>query len=208
MRIQNISLLGLLAMMTCAAIGVSHAITSYRLRRANAELATLRQRLELISVVDTHLIAARRLPSSDPNVQRWTVRVPSTNSKCLYANWGSKPLSDIRDLHSKSIHLFQLAPDPSTHETAIVVRVERNPGDSKRGTVTFEIGTGTSVIAIDHDITSLLMGEVPCSSSSIGDSPTTRPTDSLITLLEIESNQNPKSAFCLWLDQSVAPQIK
>lgn len=105
MRIHHISLLGLLAMMTCAALGVSHVITSYRLWRANAELAALRQRLELISVDDTHLIAARRLPSSDPNVQRWAVRFPGTSSKCLYANWGSKPLSDIRDTHSKSTRI-------------------------------------------------------------------------------------------------------
>ncbi len=208
MRIHNISLIGLLAMMTCAGLGVSHVITSYRLWRANAELAHLRQRLELISVEDTHQIAARRLPSTDPNVRRWTVRIPDVNSKRLYASWGSKPLADIRDIQSTTVRAFQIVSDPTTHESMIVLRVERNPHEVKRGTITLETGTGKSVIAIDHEITSLLMGEIPCSSKAIGDKPTIRPADSPIILLEIESNQNPKSAFCLWLDQRMEMENK
>jgi len=95
MRIHNVSLIGLLAMMTCAALGVSHVITSNRLWRANTELAILRQRLELIPVENAHYIAARQLPSSDPHVRRWSVRVPADNSKVLYAIWGMKSISDL-----------------------------------------------------------------------------------------------------------------
>lgn len=208
MRIKQISLLGLLAIMTCAALGVSHVITSYRLWRANTELATLRQRLELIPVEDTRQIAARQLPSSDPHVRRWTVRVPNAGSKLLYANWGTKPLAEIRDLHASSTQAFRLVPDPSTLEETIVFRVEPNPTNPKHGEVTFEVGARKSVVAIDQEITSLLTGETPCSTASIGEKPSIRPADSPMTLLEIESNQTPKIGFRLWLDQPASQHLK
>lgn len=205
-RTQQISLLGLLAIMTCVALGISHVITSYRLWLANTELATLRQRLELIPVEDTRSIAARQLPSSDPHVRRWTVRVPNAGSKFLYANWGTKPLAEIRDLHASSTQTFRLVPDPSTHEATIVFRVETNPAN--HGAVIFEVGATKSVVAIDQEITSLLTGETPCTSASIGEKPSMRPAESTITLLEIESNQTPKVGFCLWLDQPGVQQTK
>ena len=205
MRIQNISLLGLLAIVACAAIGVSHTITSLRLWRANAELALLRQRLELLSVNDTDQIAARRLPSSDPNVQRWAVRIPDASSNLLYVNWGAIPLSEIRDIHSKSTRAFQLAPDPSTHESVIVVRAERNANDPERGLLKIETGGNVSVIVIPPETTSLLMGDLARMSEAIGDTPVARLATSSITLFATESNGTPKSAFCLWLDTPRKP---
>lgn len=207
-RTQQISLLGLLAIMTCVALGISHVITSYRLWLANTELATLRQRLELIPVEDTRSIAARQLPSSDPHVRRWTVRVPNAGSKLLYANWGTKPLAEIRDIHASTTQTFRLVPDPSTHEATIVFRVEMNPTSPKHGAVTFEVGDSKSVFAIDQEVMSLLTGEMACSSASIGEKPSLRPEDSPIVLLEIESNQTPKIGFCLWLDQPAAQHLK
>lgn len=208
MRIKQISLLGLLAITTCAALGISHIITSYRLWRANTELTILRQRLELIPVEDPRQIAARQLPSPDPHVRRWSVRVPNAGSQVLYANWGTKPLAEIRDLHASSTHAFTLVPDPSTHEATIVLRVEMNPTSPQNSTVTFEVGDSKSVFAIDQEVTSLLTGETACSSSSIGEKPSLRPADSPMTLLEIESNQTPKIGFCLWLDQPAAQHLK
>ncbi len=208
MRIKQISLLGLLAITTCAALSISHGITSYRLWRANTELTTLRQRLELIPVEDPRQIAARQLPSSDPHVRRWAVRIPSAGSKVLYANWGTKPLAEIRDLHANTTHAFSLVPNTSTHEATIVLRVETNPTDPKHGTVTFEVGDSKSAVAIDQEITSLLTGETACSSASIGEKPSLRPADSPMTLLEIESNQTPKIGFCLWLDRPVTQNVK
>ena len=70
MRIRNISLLGLLAIVSCAAIAISIVITSFGLSGTDRELASLRQRLELIPVNDPEQIAARRLPSSDEYVHR------------------------------------------------------------------------------------------------------------------------------------------
>ncbi len=208
MRIKQISLLGLLAIMTCVALGISHVITSYRLRRANAELAALRQRLELIPVEDTRQIAARQLPSSDLHVRRWAIRVPADNPMALYANWGMKSASDLRDVRSQSTRTFRLVPDPATHEATIVFRVETNPTDRQHGAVTFESGASKSVIAIDQEIISLLTGETPSVSMSIGEKPTARHADSPMTLLEIETNQDPKIGFCLWLDQPSVQQAK
>jgi hypothetical protein len=208
MRIKQISLLGLLAITTCVALSISHSITSYRLWHANKELTTLRQRLELIPIEDVRQIAARQLPSSDPRVRRWAVRIPITGSKVLYANWGTIPLAEIRDLRANSTHAFSLVPDPSTHEATIVLRVETNATNPKHGTVTFEVGDSKSVVAIDQEITSLLTGETACSSASIGEKPALRPADSPMTLLEIESNQTPKIGFCLWLDQPVTQNVK
>ncbi len=204
MRNQNISLLGLLAIVACAAIGVSHAITSFRLSRANNELATLRQRLELIPVADPDLIAARRLPSTDENIHRWAVRLPNANSKVLYANWGSSPTSDLQDIKAKSVRMFQLAPDPATREALIQFTVSRNPNDPKWGSLKIETGD-VSIIAIGPEITSLLMGKTPCRSEAIGDTAVTRPASSPITLFTTESNSSPKTAFCLWMDQPPPP---
>jgi hypothetical protein len=134
--------------------------------------------------------------------------VPNAGSKLLYANWGTKPLAEIRDLHASSTQTFRLVPDPSTHEATIVFRVEMNPTSPKHGAVTFEVGDCKSVFAIDQEVTSLLTGEIACSSSSIGEKPSLRPADSPIVLLEIESNQTPKIGFCLWLDQPGVQQTK
>ena len=67
MRKTNISLLGFLAVVACVAIGISHALTTFQLYRANTELyradtelATLHQRLDLIPVDDSSHVAARR----------------------------------------------------------------------------------------------------------------------------------------------------
>lgn len=127
----------------------------------------MRQRLELIPAEDARQIAARQLPSSDPHVRRWAVRIPIAGSKVLYANWGTKPLAEIRDLHANTTHTFSLVSDTSTHEATIVLRVETPPTNAKHGTVTFEVGDSKSVVAIDHEITSLLTGETACSSASI-----------------------------------------
>lgn len=205
MRIRNFSLLGLLTIVACAGIGASHVITSIQLSRANKELAALRKRLELIPVDSADQIAARRLPSSDENVRRWAVRLPQASSKVLYANWGTSSLADIRDINSSSTRVFRLVPDPATQEAAILFRVERNPNDLKWGVLKIEAGNSTSVIAINPEITSLLMGETPCQSEAIGDIPVTRLAVSPITLFATESSGNPKSAFCLWLDQSPRP---
>jgi hypothetical protein len=70
MRVRNVSLLGLLAIIACVALGISHVITSVRLARVNSELSTLRKRLELIGVADTEHIAARQLPSSNQHTLR------------------------------------------------------------------------------------------------------------------------------------------
>ena len=204
MRNQNISLLGLLAIVACAAIGVSHAITSFRLSRVNNELATLRQRLELIPVADPDFIAARRLPSTDENIHRWAVRLPNTNSKVLYANWGSSPTSDLQDIKAKSARIFQLAPDLATREAMIRFTVSRNPNDPQWGSLKIESGD-VSIIAIGPEVTSLLMGDTPCRSEAIGDNATTRPASSPITLFAAESSSNPKTAFCLWIDQPPPP---
>jgi hypothetical protein len=205
MRVRNISLFGLLAFVTCAAIGISHAITSLRLVRANAELAALRKRLELIEVKDTDHIAARRLPSAEKNVHRWAIRLPDAKSKLLYANWGSSQLSGIRDITAKSARVFELDVDSDTHEATIAIRANRNPNDPKWGTLHVEHGGGSSVIAIDPQTTSLLMGDMPSRSEAIGDSPTTRTAASPITLFAIESTGDPKFAFCLWLDKRNEP---
>lgn len=204
MQTRNISLLGLLAFATCAAIGISHVITSLRLARANAELAALRQRLELIEVKDTDRIAARRLPSTEENVHRWAIRLPDSKSKRLYANWGAQ-LTGIRDIHAKSVSVFKLEVDPDTLEATIVIRAKRNPIDPKWGSLEVEHGNDVSIIAIDPQTTSLLMGDVPSSSEGIGDSPVTRAAASPMTLIETESNGDPKIAFCLWLDEPNGP---
>ncbi len=202
MRTQNISLLGLLAMVACAAIGISHAITSFRLSSATAELTALRQRLELLPVESPDLVVLRQLPSTDDNTRRWAVRIPENATKILYANWGSSSLSEIQDVNHDSTKTFQLTPDPITREAMVRFTVQRNPKDPKWGALTIESGD-VSVIAIDAKITSLLMGETPSRSEAVGDKAVTRLASSPITIFATDSSSNPKAAFCLWLD---APQ--
>ena len=200
--IHNISLRELLVFLTCFAIGISHALTSFRLTRANAELGSLRQRLELIHVDDTNQIAARRLPSSDKHTRRWVIRIPDTVEKQLYANWGSSAISAIRDTTSRTTHAFQLKADPATREASISLRVERDETAPNRGTLKIEAGGNTSVITIDAELASLLIGETACSSEEIGDKPVTRHASSAITLFAAETTGNSPISFCLWLDKS------
>lgn len=205
MRLHNISLLGMIAIVTCAAIGISHVITSIRLSRVSAELAALRTRLELIPVEDTDCIAARRLPSTDENVQKWAIRVPKMASIVLYANWGPTLLKDVRDPNARNVRTFKLSPDVVTHESTVTLRVERNLHDSKWGVIRIEHSGNSSSIAIDQTTTSLLTGSTPHWSEAIGDSPATRPLQSSITLFGIESTTSPTASFCLWLEGSQIP---
>lgn len=201
MRLRHLSLLGLFAIMTCAAIGASHVVTSLRLERANAELAALRKRLELMEVSEPDQVAARRLPSAEKNVRRWAIRLPDAKSKRLYANWGPAQLAEIRDITAKSARVFELVVDSDTHEATIELRADRNADDPKRGVLRVEHGGGASIIAIDAPTTSLLMGDAPSSSEAIGDSPTIRSAASPITLFATEATGEPKVSFCLWIDR-------
>lgn len=201
-QIRNISLRELLVCVTCFAIGTSHAITSLRLSRANSELGALRERLELIPADDTNQIAARRLPSSDKHTRRWVIRIPDTVEKQLYANWGSSTISDIRDTKSRTTHAFQLKADPATREVSLSLRVERNETAPNRGTLKIEAGGNTSVITIDAELASLLIGETACSSEEIGDKPVTRHASSAITFVATETTGDSPISFCLWLDNS------
>jgi len=204
MRTQNISLPGLLAIVACAAIGISHAITSFRLSRANTELAALRQRLELIPVENLDLVAARQLPSTDENTHRWAIRIPGGATKVLCANWGSSSLSEIQDVKHNSTRTFQLTPDATTREATIRFTVQRNPNDPEWGSLTIDTGDVT-MIAIDPELTSLLMGETQSRTEAIGDSAVTRLASSPITIFATESIGNQKASFCLWLDDPQPP---
>jgi len=205
MRFRQISLLGLLSIAACVAIAISHVITSLRLSRANAELAGLRQRLELIQVDDTTQIAVRRLPSSDEHVRRWAIRVPGGESRVLAANWGASPLADVQDIEAKSVRTFKLDLDPATNEEMVLFRVQRNENDPAWGILKFHIGGNHSTIAISPEITALLMGETPARSEAVGDKPVARSLNSSITLYGIEATGTEKSSFCLWLAQLPPP---
>ena len=199
--VRNISLRELLVCVTCFAIGSSHVVTSLRLSRANAELAALRQRLELIPVDDTNHLAARRLPSSDKQTRLWTIRVPSTVEKQLYVNWGSGSIADIRDRSSPTARTFPLRPDPATHETSIAFHVERNEAAPSRGTLKIELSGNTQIIAINAELASLLLGETASGSEEIGDKPVARHASSAVTLFATEATGGPPVSFCLWLDE-------
>jgi hypothetical protein len=200
MQIQKISLVGLIAIITCVALGISHTLTSLRLLRANIELLALRKRLEMIPVNDPDQIAARRLPSSDNHVRRWAIRVPPNVAKTLYANWGESALTNIQNTDSKSAHKFQLKPDPATNESLISLRVERNGADPARGTLKIESGENVSIIAIDSKTTSLLMGEIPCRSEAVGDNAVVRSAGSPVILFATEATENNSASFSLWLE--------
>lgn len=208
MKIQhrNLSLLGLLAWVTCFALGTSHVITSLRLSRANAELGSLRRRLELISVEDTNQIAARRLPSSDNQTKRWVIRIPNAMEKRVYANWGSSSITELRDIKSRTTHAFPLKTDPVTHEASLALHVERSGTDQKVGTLKIEVAGNTTMIAIDADLAALLLRETACSSEEIGDKPVTRNASSAITLFATETTGNSPLSFCLWLDK-LPPEV-
>ncbi|MFO0818491.1 MAG: hypothetical protein U1A77_11155 [Pirellulales bacterium] len=199
--VRNVSLRELLVCVTCFAIGSSHVITSLRLSRANAELAALRQRLELIPVDDTNHLAARRLPSSDKQTKRWTIRIPSTVEKQLYVNWGSGSIAAIRDPRSPTVRSFPLKPDPATHETSIAIRVELNEAAPSRGTLKIELPGNTQIIAIDAELASLLLGRTASGSEEIGDKPVVRQASSAITLFATEAKGGSPFSFCIWLDQ-------
>lgn len=205
MRTRNISLLGLLAIVTCVAIGISHVITSIRLARVNSELSALRRRLELIDVADTDQIAARRLPSADQHTHRWVVRVPNATSKRLYANWGAAPLRDLRDVDASGVRVFRLVPDTDTLESFVALRFKRNPRDRAWGAVVIEIDGKVSDITINPELTSLVIGDTPSKTTTVADSPTIRAASSTITLFASESTSVPKVAFCLWLGAPTAP---
>ncbi len=204
MRIWNVSLIGILAIVACAALGLSHAITSFRLSRANTELAALRQRLELIPVEDPDFIAARQLPSTDENTHRWAVRIPGSATKVLCANWGSSRLSEMQDVNHGSTRIFKLETDPTTRETTIRLTIQRNPSAPKWGSITIDTGDVT-MVAISPELTSLLMGETPSKSEAIGDNAVTRLASSPITIFATESSGNPQASFCLWLDDPPPP---
>lgn len=198
MKNRSISLLTLLAWVAFSALATSHAITAWRLVRANRELAALRNRLELIPVNDPELIGARRLPSTDKNVRRWAVRLTDAKSQVLHVSWGSAPLAEIRGPQGDSVRRFPLNPDPATHEAAIEITVQRNTTDPRWGAITIDTGD-KSIIAINPEITSLLMGEVPSNAEAVGDLPIIATAISPITLWAVEANGNPKVAFCLWI---------
>ena len=198
MRKTNISLLGLLAIVACAAIAVSHAITSFRLSRANTELATLRQRLELIPVDSPGVVAVRQLPSTDERTRRWAVRIPDATNKVLCVNWGSSSLVETQNVNSASTRTFEISPDPTTRESAIQFTVQRNPNDPNWGSITIDTGN-ISMISVTPEITSLLLGETPSRSEAIGDTAVTRSARSPVTVFAIESNSKTES-FSLWLD--------
>ena len=202
MRTRNVSLLGLLAIVSCFAIGISHVITSIRLVRANDELTGLRQRLELIDVDDTDQIAARRLPTSEQFVNRWAVRLPDPKNKRLYANWGTAPLTELCDLDAAGLRTFDLAPNSDTHETFVQMRFVRNPNDPKWGSVVIEIDGSTSHITVNPEIVSLLVGNVPTKTISVSDSPTIRSSTSPLTLYSVESTSGDETALCLWIDSA------
>ncbi len=205
MRRHNISLLGLLAIVTCFAIGISHVITSLRLARSNAELAALRKRLELIDVDDTNQIAARRLPTSEQFVHRWTVRLPNPKEKRLYANWGTTSLGDLCDPNASGLHAFDLAPNPDTHETFVQLRFVRNPNDPSWGSVVIEIDGKTSHITVNPEVVSLLMGDTPKRITSVSNSPTIRSAMEPLTLYSVESTSGVTNALCLWIDNAKPP---
>lgn len=200
MRNFKVSLLGLLLIVSCFAIGISHIITSFQLERSNTELAALRKRLELIDVQDTHQIAARRLPTSQEFVNRWAVRLPNPKEKRLYANWGTVPLAELCHLKASGLRSFELVPDPDTHETFVQLRFARNPNDTNWGSVVIDIDGKTSHITVNPKITSLLMGDTPAKSISISDSPTIRAAASALTLYSMESSTGDVTSFCLWID--------
>ncbi len=196
------SLLGLLAILTCFAIGISHVITSFRLARSNAELTTLRDRLALIDVDDTDQIAARRLPTSEQFVSRWAVRLPNPKEKLLYANWGMAPLDDLRDLDASGLRTFDLAPDPNTHETFVQIQFARNPNDPNWGSVVIEIDGKTSDMTVNPEILALLMGETPSRTFTVSDSPTVRASTSSLKLYSVESTAGDDVSFCIWIDNA------
>lgn len=201
-RLRKISLLGLLAIVTCFAIGISHAITSYRLARANAELTTLRERLDLIDVDDTDQIAARRLPTSEQFVRRWVVRLPNPKDKLLCANWGMAPLDDLRDPDASGLRTFDLDPDPNTHETFVQIRFVRNSNDPNWGSVVIEIDGKTSDITVNPEILALLMGDTPSRTFTVSDSPAVRASTSSLRLYSVESTAGDDVSFCIWIDNA------
>jgi hypothetical protein len=203
--IRRMSVRELLLCVTCFAIGNSHVITSFKLSRANAELGSLRQRLELIHVDNTNQIAARRLPSSDKHTRRWAIRIPNTVEKQLYANWGPSAISEIRDITSPTTHAFQLTTEPATQEALLALRVERNEVAPNRATLKIEVAGNTTIITIDAELASLLIGEKACSSEEIGDKAVTRAASSAITLFATETTGNSSVSFCLWLDDKPPP---
>lgn len=80
------------------------------------------------------------------------------------------------------------------------MRFVRNPADPAWGAVHIEIGGKLRDSTINPDITSLVMGDTPSRTTSVGDSPTIRGSAASITLFASGSTSNPKVAICLWLD--------
>jgi hypothetical protein len=116
----------------------------------------------------------------------------------LYVNWGVSPISDIQNVKGDSVRMFHLNPDPATREAAIQITVQGNLHDSQSGSLKIDTGD-VSIISISAEITSLLMGNIPCQSEAVGDAPIIRAASSAITLFATESSSNPKTAFCLWI---------
>lgn len=202
MRNLKVSLLGLLAIVTCFAISISHVITSVRLARSNSELTALRKRLELIDVPNTNQIAARRLPTSEEFVNRWAIRLPNPREKRLYANWGTASLTEVCDLNAPGLRSFDLAPDPDTHEMFVQLRFLRNPNDPNWGSVVIDIDGKTAHITVNPQIVSLLMGDGPTTTISVSDSATIRASTSTLTLYSVESSTGGGPSLCLWIDNA------
>ncbi|MCA9211592.1 MAG: hypothetical protein KDB27_00885 [Planctomycetales bacterium] len=205
MQTRNISLIGLLAIVTCFAIGISHFITSMRLARTDAELRALRERFELINVDDPDQIAARRLPTSEQFVNRWAVRLPNHETKRLYLNWGSKTVNTLQDVHAPDVREFTLEPEPDTRETFVQMRFARNPNDPTWGSVVIEIDGTASHCTVNPKIVSLLMGDQPKRTSSVSDSPTIHSPTAPLTLYSVESTSGDTAGLCLWIDNAKKP---
>ncbi len=123
MRLKNVSLIGLFAIVACAAMAISHVITSLRLSRANEELTSLRHRLALTDVPDTNLVAARSLPSASPNAFGWAVRVPAGIDYKLRIGIGDVSPNGLPLSESATSQSIDLVPDRDTHEAYVAFTV-------------------------------------------------------------------------------------
>ena len=201
MKKLNLSLLGLFAITTCVVIGASHVITSMQLARTKAELSVLRDRLDLIDVKDTQLIAARRLPTSQQFTNRWVIRIPTPEGKRVYANWGKGTLDELCAPNPIGrLRTFDIKPNTETHETFVEMRLVRNSNDPKWGSVIIELDGAASDMTVEPKIFSVLTGETANRVITVTDSPTARSPKSSLKLYSVESTSGPPIAFCLWID--------
>jgi hypothetical protein len=82
------SLLGLFALVTIVALGVSLYLAQTRLAKAEAEVARLRQETGYLTIDDPSQVHVIAVPTGDPHAWRWRVYLPGGHDFGIFAQRG------------------------------------------------------------------------------------------------------------------------